>query len=131
MPLVFVYAPRISETITSESKNDLLWYDVERKEMRKFQGKALKFVYAYDELLGKNRLLPEVDDTEVSITRMANHVSSVTGWFSDFIGDRLRSKIDLVSSNTFEGWVEFNVPPQEVDEFENEIELQGFDYKIY
>jgi len=128
MPLVFVYAPKLQTQKKSKTDRELLWYDVVKQEMVKLRGSRLVFAYAYDESLGFNRMLPQAVNEEVITPVSEYKVSTIEDWFAD---EYVSSDIEQVETNNFEGWVEFNVPPTEMNEFKQELEYQGFDHEVY
>jgi len=131
----------IKEEASKEKINEELnWYDTVRQKMLVFHGGKLAFKYKKDDYLVKMgeierqrrgiksiyRMLPEVDDLIVDnhfkINRSTNK-EEIENWFyaSNYINDIFMTIVDK------EGMI-FEVPDEEIEDFCNDLEGQGFKY---
>jgi len=130
MPSVFIYAPSVKKPIKLPNNNVLLYYDVAEGKMLTFKGGMLEYDYVYDAGTKQSRVVPRPVDLKTNRTETVKDISVVDKWFQGFIGERMHLNAERIDANIFEGWVEFDVPPSELGEFEEEVEWQGFEYQV-
>ena len=130
MPSIFVYFKSINKQIKQSVSQELLWYDVEKKKMLKFKGGKLEYIYAFDEELQKYRLLPKVANLEIKVNKKISHKIGLIGWFDNYEQENENTKINVIDDNNMDNYMEFDVPEDEVDNFVNELDIEGFDYEI-
>tara|TARA_Y100000310_G_scaffold344350_1_gene456666 strand:+ start:4093 stop:4488 length:396 start_codon:yes stop_codon:yes gene_type:complete len=130
MASVFAYAPAVKKPIKLSNNNVLLYYDAAEGKMLQFRGGMLKYDYVYDATIKQSRVVPRAVDLKTNRTETVKDVVSVEKWFEKFAQERLHFQTERVSSNSLEGWVEFEVPSLELDEFTEELEIGGFEYQV-
>ena len=69
MPSIYVYFKTINKQVKESLQRELLCYDIEKKQMLKFQGGKLEYIYSFDPELNKYRLLPKVADVQIKINK--------------------------------------------------------------
>ena len=122
---------------------DLLWYDVEKKEMLKFKGERLEFKYAMDYSLSKPkaRLLPSVIASKPVVAKvmkkkaMRNVVITIEGtdkndihkWFKKY---RLRNPTDAEIDSVGKKSIDFEIPMDEAEDFVESAMQAGFTFEV-
>ena len=130
MPTVFVYCQLSSQQVKTKLERQLLWYDTETKKMCEFHGGRLIFAYGYDPGVGRNRLMPKVEDVEIIQNKVASNANEIKNWFDSFV-DEFNSDIDIAEENYNEGWIEFDVPENEMGRFITVLDFQDVNYRVY
>ena len=130
MSSVFVYCSRSVRTEKQKVQNDLLWYDAERKEMITFKGGKLNFVYDYDDEIGKRRLLPKVEDIDKYVTKVSID-KDASLMLHMFMLDEEDTGVTIIDENEIEGWIECDVPDEQLETFKEKLEENGFDFQVY
>ncbi|MFW6173098.1 MAG: hypothetical protein ACOC5T_05080 [Elusimicrobiota bacterium] len=125
---VLIHTP--SKNAINQKKIDrtLLWYDHKKKEMKKFSGGKLNFVYTYDDEIGEHRLLPEVEDLVVKESVYVKDRSLIDNWFKIYSNYNHTSVIKQVSN---EDGVIFSVPDDEFQNFTYQIERNNMEWEKY
>jgi len=106
---------------------ELLWYDHEKKEMRKFKGGKISFEYSFDEDLQKFRLLPTVDDLFEEKQEKVLDENSAKTWFE--IYSRYNDTEASIESHTENGII-FSVKNSELEDFLYDLERQNISFEV-
>ena len=130
MATVAVYGIYCSKPVIEKEEHDLLWYDPELKTMHKFKGGRLMFVRTYDDKLKKYRMLPKVEDVEKKSNISGYDLDKVSEWFKRY-SNTFSSDVGIDRSDKANGYVEFDVPHNELSRFRSELEDEGFAFSIW
>jgi len=124
---VLVLNKEIKNKIPEKIERNLQWYDHIKKKMLNFKGGKLAFSYKYDEELGRNRMMPEVED-EYSMRIIKNRDSELTKkWFNNY-SNYNNVNAEIIEENN-KGII-FGIEQEDVDSFLYDLERNNFQFDI-
>lgn len=119
---IFAFYKKSKENIKTKVERDLLWYDHIKRKMLTFKGGRLVFSYKLDEELGRNRMLPEVEDDFAIQPIIKIDKNSIHSLLENY------DNVSLLESNN-DGCV-FEIPYKEKEDFTYELERNNINYSI-
>ena len=127
MPYIEVFFKTKQNISQLEKRREILWYDVKKHKMHTFSAARLDFEYQYDHKLGEYRMLPK--PVYESDSHVINEIDkdSINNWFNMYSNyNNVTADIESEDENS----VTFSVSSDEIEDFVDDLERNGFRFSL-
>jgi hypothetical protein len=127
MPSVKVTCPNRERYEKQTKTYDLLWYDNEKQEMKKFNATRLNYEYKLDTSLEtpQYRLMPKPIVEQQNVKTFRQDKADLLKWFYDYLNYN-DTNVVMENNSLTETSAVFSVDDEELDDFLYDLDRNGF-----